>query len=186
LIQDQKYKIIYADPPWSYSDKSKHRGGAERHYRTMNPQAIAEEIRSIQTEENAVLCLWATSPLLPEALNVIQASGFKFKTVLFTWTKINKKSKTLFWGMGHTTRSNAEFCLLGVKGKGLKRESAAVLSARLEPIAQHSKKPDVFRDDIVKLWGDQARIEMFARSTFSGWSSHGDQCQSLEPVSLSV
>lgn len=76
----KKYQIIYADPAWSYDDKCLHRGGAERHYRTMN----IEDIKNLPVNEIAnddcILFMWATFPKLQEALDVINALGFQYKT----------------------------------------------------------------------------------------------------------
>ena len=110
----KKYKIIYADPAWSYDDKCLHRGGAERHYRTMNIEDIKNLPVNEIAEDDCILFMWATFPKLQEALDVINAWGFQYKTNAFTWVKKNKKADSLFWGMGRWTRSNAEICLLAV------------------------------------------------------------------------
>ena len=76
-------------------------------------------------EKDCLLFLWATFPQLPEALRLIQAWGFTFKTVAFVWLKLNKKSPTWFYGLGYWTRGNAEICLLAKRGKP-KRRSAGL------------------------------------------------------------
>ena len=68
-------------------------------------------------EKDCLLFLWATFPQLPEALRLIRAWGFTFKTVAFVWLKLNKKSPTWFYGLGYWTRGNAEICLLAKRGK---------------------------------------------------------------------
>jgi N6-adenosine-specific RNA methylase IME4 len=172
---DKKYNIIYADPPWSYDDPSKHRGGALRYYKTMSIEEIARlPIKDI-TEENAILFMWTTFPKIFESEKVISSWGFTYKTNAFTWVKKNKVSTDKnFWGMGRWTRSNAEVCLLAVKGKP-KRISAGVHSIIEHPIQEHSKKPDIVRDKIVELVGDLPRIELFARETAKGWDSWGNE-----------
>ena len=122
-----------------------------------------------------VLFLWATAPLIPEALFTMKSWGFEYKTIAFTWIKKNKKNKdTNFWGMGSWTRSNPEYCLLGVKGKP-KSVSHSVHSVIESPIEEHSKKPNIIRDKIVELCGDIKRIELFSRQKVKGWDSVGDQ-----------
>ena len=74
---------------------------------------------------DCVLFLWATFPQLPEALQLIKAWGFRYKTVAFVWLKRNRKSPSWFYGLGYWTRGNAEICLLATKGKP-KRNSAGV------------------------------------------------------------
>ncbi len=169
----RKYNIILADPPWSYRDKA-HVGkrGAEYKYSCMTMEEIKSLPVSHISADNAALFLWCTGPQLPVGLEVLSAWGFKFKNVAFTWVKRNKKSPSWFWGMGHYTRSNAEFCLLGIKGR-MKRISASVHSVIDTPIEGHSKKPSVVRDKIVELFGDVSRIELFARQNTTGWDATG-------------
>ena len=76
--------------------------------------------------------------------------------------------------MGNWTRSNAEVCLLGVKGKP-QRQSKAVHSVIEHPIMEHSKKPDIVRDKIVELAGDLPRIELFSRQQVDGWDHFGNE-----------
>lgn len=172
---DKKYQIIYADPPWSYKDKCRSgKRGAEFKYQCMNIEAIkALPIQHI-SDDDCILFLWVTFPMLQEGLDVIKAWGFTYKTIGFNWVKRNKKSDSWFWGMGNWTRSNSEICLLAVKGKP-KRVSAKVHSVIDSPIEGHSKKPDITRNRIVQLCGDCSKIELFARQTIDGWDCWGDE-----------
>ena len=65
---------------------------------------------------DSALFLWATFPQLPEALRLIEAWGFTYKSVAFVWLKKNKKADSWFYGLGFWTRGNAEICLLATKG----------------------------------------------------------------------
>lgn len=173
-----KYKIIYADPPWQYKVWSKKGLGrsAESHYNTMNIQDIInmkDTIKSI-SDKDSVLFLWVTFPCLKEGIKVLEEWGFTYKTCAFTWVKKNKKSNSWFWGMGHWTRANAEICLLGVKGN-IKRQSAGVHQVIDTPIEKHSKKPDITRDRIVELLGNLPKIELFARQQVPNWDSWGNE-----------
>ena len=129
------------------------------------------------TAEDCALFLWCTFPKLPEAIKLISAWGFSFKTVAFVWVKQNKSGNGFFMGLGWWTRSNAEICLLAVKGKP-RRKSAGVRQLILSPVEQHSKKPDVVRDNIVTLMGDLPRIELFARQPTPGWDVWGNEVDS--------
>ena len=170
----QKYKVIYADPPWSYADKSLNRVGALLHYKTMTKQDIEQlPVQSI-ADDDCVLFLWVTMPKLNECFDLITAWGFEYKTCAFTWVKRNKISDSWFWGMGRWTRANAELCLLATKGKP-QRMSAGVHSVIDTAIEQHSKKPDVTKQRIVELLGDVKRIELFARQTTDGWDCWGNE-----------
>lgn len=174
---ENKYDIVYADPPWSYkvwSDKGKGRS-AESHYPTMQKLDIQRlPIKSIAAN-NSVLFLWVTAPCLIEGIELITAWGFTYKTVAFTWVKQNKKSDGIFMGMGYYTRANGEYCLLATKGKVLERKSHGVSSVVLSHIERHSKKPNEVRDRIVELFGDIPRIELFSRQQVDGWDCWGNE-----------
>ena len=137
-------------------------------------------------DENCILFLWATFPKLQEALDVIKAWGFEYKTVGFTWIKKNKNGGN-FFGVGWYTKSNAEVCLIGVKGKAPKISNK--ISSIIETKRQeHSRKPDIVRKRIVEFCGDIPRIELFARNDGSknlfnenpldGWSAWGNEVES--------
>ena len=128
-------------------------------------------------EKDCLLFLWATFPQLPEALRLIRAWGFTFKTVAFVWLKLNKKSPTWFYGLGYWRRGNAEICLLAKRGKP-KRRSAGVHQFIISPVEEHSKKPDVTRDKIIELAGDLPRVELFARQKAPGWDVLGNEVDS--------
>ena len=127
--------------------------------------------------KDCLLFLWATFPMLPEALRLIQTWGFTFKTVAFVWLKRNKKSPTWFYGLGHWTRGNAEICLLGKRGHP-KRYSRSVHQFIISPIEEHSKKPDITREKIIELAGDLPRAELFAREKTPGWDVWGNEVDS--------
>lgn len=174
----KRYQIIYADPPWSYKDKalSGNRGAACK-YPVMGIKDICDLPIKNLTEKNCALFIWATMPKLNEAFDVIKAWGFVYKTCAFTWVKQNKKSDSLFWGMGNWTRANAELCLLAIKGKP-KRIDAGVHSIILSHIEEHSKKPAETRDRITTLLGEGAsKIELFARQEVNGWDCWGNEIE---------
>ena len=171
-----KYPIIYADPPWRYEQK-KLQGAAEKHYPTMSiDQLCALPVSDIAATDCA-LFLWSTFPQLPEALRVIKAWGFHYKTVAFVWLKKNRKADSWFYGLGFWTRGNAEICLLSTKGHP-KRQAANVHQFIISPIEQHSKKPDIVREKIVALMGNIPRIELFARQVTPGWDVRGNEVES--------
>ncbi len=174
-LKGQKFNLLYVDPPWSYNDKCKNRGGAERHYSTMNIEDIKNLPIGDICEKDSLLFMWATFPLLPEALAVIESWGFKYKTCGFTWVKQNKKSDGLYMGMGGYTRSNAEICLIAKRGKGVKRIDCSVRQTQIHRLQEHSKKPDSFRASIDQLYGEVSKLELFARSKHEGWSCWGNE-----------
>ena len=147
-----QYSVIYADPPWRYSAKNV-QGAAEKHYPTMGIDELCMLPVADLAAPDSVLFLWATFPQLPEALRLINAWGFTYKSVAFVWLKKNRKSESWFYGLGFWTRGNAEVCLLATRGHP-KRQAANVHQFIIAPIQEHSRKPDEARDKIVALMGD--------------------------------
>lgn len=177
---NKKYNIIYADPPWEYKQSGSiknSRGMAKQHYKTMSTQDISKlPIRELCTD-NALIFMWATFPNITEAIKLMQAWGFTYKTAAFVWVKKNKNGSN-FWGMGAYTRANAEVCLLGISKKTKASEivkSHGVHQIIESIIEQHSKKPDIVRDKIIELVGDLPRIELFARQHVDGWDCWGNE-----------
>ena len=192
LETDDCYNIIYADPPWSYTrtigNGTIRRTDGQSHYPTMSVDSLRQIGYHVQriSRKNSALLLWATLPNLPAALQVMESWGFKYKTCWCTWVKTNKAGDKPFFGVGYYTRSNAELCLLGVKGKiasfkNLVEDEVrdgnpnALSSICIEPPRQHSRKPSIVRDNIVTFFGDVPRIELFAREQSPGWSVLGNQ-----------
>ena len=179
----KKYNIIYADPAWQYNDKRTGKGknnpngagGAEKHYNTMNIEDICRLPINQIADKNCMLFLWATSPLLPEAFKVIDAWGFKYKTMGFVWAKTtNDFSKIRGDGIGNYTIQNAEFCLIALKGRYW-RNKTGVKQFILSPKMKHSEKPSEAKNRILDLCGDLPRIELFARQQTDGWDVWGNE-----------
>lgn len=175
-----KYSIIYADPPWAYLWGTGVQGGnfsPEKHYVTMQTKDICMlPIKNLR-DNNCVLALWATGPCLPDALQVMNAWGFKYKTVLFTWIKQNPKAHTIVCGAGSYTRSACEYVLLGMRGH-IKRISTTVISQVIfYPRLGHSKKPPIIKNHLISLFGDLTRIELFARDQTEGWDVFGNEVE---------
>lgn len=182
----KKYNIIYADCPWQYSDKMVGHGmGAETHYTTQGNEWIKNMPIKDMTDKDCVLFLWAVSPLLPEALEVMEAWGFKFKTIAFNWVK-NNTNGNFVHNMGRWTMGNCELCLLGTKGKP-KRLRRDIKQLVISQRNKHSAKPNIIRKLIVDLMGDLPRLELFARGNkskdlfghnkYEGWSVFGNQVE---------
>jgi N6-adenosine-specific RNA methylase IME4 len=180
---DKKYQVIYADPPWSYMDKrdkpgpSGNTGGsALRQYPTMSISDIKALPVGDIADEPCILFMWATWPLMIHWNDVIEAWGFKYKTLGFDWIKQYPKSGKLCIGAGSYTRSNSEVCLIGVKGKAASMiVDRSICNVQPASRGEHSKKPELFRDLIVQLVGDRPRIELFARNSSHGWDSWGNE-----------
>jgi N6-adenosine-specific RNA methylase IME4 len=173
----KKYKIIYADPPWSYNDKMKgHSFSLEHEYETQNTNWIKNLPVQTICENDCVLFMWATSPMLPDALEVLRSWGFKYKTVGFVWSKRTKHGKDVS-NLGHWTMGNVEMVLVGSRGKP-SRIRKDIKQLVIAERTTHSKKPDEVRKRIVDLFGDISRIELFAREKVEGWDSWGNEIES--------
>src|SRR3990167_11009364 len=135
----KKYQIIYADPPWSYDFSKDNADKIENHYLTMSQEEICR--LEIPSDNSSVLYLWATAQKLLEALEVMKAWGFTYKTNAI-WNKS--------WiGMGYWFRGQHELLLVGTKGKfSPPKSDYRKSSVYEEKRSSHSKKPRYFRNMI--------------------------------------
>lgn len=171
----KRYKVILADPPWSYRDTRKDGGkkwfGAAAQYPTMSIKELcALDVKNI-AEKDCVLFLWVTNPLLPDGLKVIEAWEFKFKTVAFIWNKKTVTGKDVV-NLGQWTMSGTEICLLGTRGSP-KRVVKNVRQLVVAERTKHSRKPQEVRERIETLMGNVPRIELFATEKHKGWDGIG-------------
>lgn len=163
-----KFRVIYADPPWSYGGSMNETyGTADKHYPTMSLDDLCIMPVPDITEDNAVLFLWATSPLLEDAFKVINAWGFKYKAS-FVWDKVKHV-------MGHYNSVRHELLLICTKGSCVPENMKLFDSVYEEERTEHSKKPEHFREIIDTIYPSGARIELFARKAVEGWGTYGNQ-----------
>ena len=173
-----KYSVLYADPPWDYNGHTQHTSGAFKegmsaidHYNTMTLEELKQLNVKDKTEKDAVLFLWTSSPHLPQAIELMKAWGFEYKTIAFVWDK----QKT---NPGYYTLSQVEICLVGKRGKfptprGSRKERQFLSELR----GRHSKKPDEIRNRITRMFPTQKKLEMFARQASDGWDVWGNQVE---------
>lgn len=173
-----KFNVLYLDPPWAYNDRAGKRGADKRYAVLTTKELMLMRIGDLGAK-NCACFMWVTGPFLPDGIRLLKAWGFKYKNAAFVWVKTNKKSGTPFIGMGHYTRSNAEFVLLGMRGK-LERASKSVPSIIMEPRKKHSAKPAETRERIVELFGDIPRLELFARDLCPGWEQTGLELDGMD------
>lgn len=158
----RRYRIILADPPWPYRDLG-HSRRVDRIYPIMQIEDIYAMRPMIDrlASPDCVLFLWATSPLLPEALQVMAAWGFKYKSSI-VWDK-------QISGMGHYVRIRHEFLLLGIRGKPGIAAVHNLPSIICERRTKHSVKPAAAYEHIEKMYPNATKIELFARKQRDGW-----------------
>lgn len=180
-MNNKKYQVIYADPPWSFNSKKtggSMTSGAASQYNTMSIEDLKSMPVADMLADDSILIMWYVSSQPQEALDLAKAWGFTVKNMNgFVWDKLTVKGKPVF-GMGFYTRAGSESALIAIKGKaGNLIADHSVRAVRKAVISAHSKKPDEFRDDIVKMCGDVPRLEMFARNSTDGWDAFGNEVE---------
>lgn len=172
----EKFNIIYMDPPWTYRNKrtgGSMKSGAAQKYDTLTVEELQNFPITDIAETNAVLFMWCTTPLLPEAFEVLSAWPFRYKTML-TWRKIMSK------GMGFWFRIQTEHLMVAIRGN-IKAFRCQKSNFRQEKVRKHSQKPDYFRaliEEATQNIENPKRIELFATETFPGWSVWGNEVES--------
>lgn len=167
-IPDGKFDVIYADPPWQYSNSGLN-GSAEKHYPTMPTQEISLMPIQKSCKENCVLFLWATNPLLEDAFIVLNGWGFNYKTN-FVWIK----DKSTFGKLNFYVSGKHELLLIATKGQMV--PYGEMFSSIIdEKKSIHSKKPDIVYEMIEKMYPNAKYLELFAREKRQGWESFGNQ-----------
>jgi site-specific DNA-methyltransferase (adenine-specific) len=172
----KKYSVIYADPAWKYNnqsppclpEKQPDTCKIEYYYPTMTIQEIKDLKVKEMCEKDCVLFLWATTPAIQEALEVVKAWGFKYKTMV-TWEKENRDC------MGYWFRVCTEHLIVAVKGN-VKAFRDMERTCYHEKRGKHSKKPDHFYETIERVTTGN-RIELFARQKREGWDIWGNELE---------
>jgi N6-adenosine-specific RNA methylase IME4 len=182
-----KYNILLADPPWTYNDQKSNKpelGGIT--YPVMTLKDICNIPVQDVMQKDSLLFLWATMPLLPEALSVISSWGYTYTTCAFVWVKINpsgvvtmddkdmKISGGIYSGLGHWVNGNAELVLMGKRGSP-KRLNKNVKQIIIAPRSRHSKKPDEVYRRIENVAVGSDRLELFGRGIRAGWKTLGNE-----------
>ena len=170
-LPEGKFRVIYSDPPWKYSDELiEGYGAATHHYPVMSITELCEMGVQNIVADNAVLFLWVTCPLLDECWPVIKAWGFTYKTN-FVWDKVKHN-------FGHYSSVRHELLLLCTRGSCLptsKKLNNSVV--RVPRSDKHSEKPATFRQMIVEMYGrpsEKTHLELFGRKKVKGWTVYGN------------
>jgi N6-adenosine-specific RNA methylase IME4 len=176
------YQVLLIDPPWAFENWSEKGEGrnASQHYATMTWEQIAALPVGHLASDNCACFLWCVDPLLDRGFDVLRGWGFRYVTVAFTWAKRTRRDRGWHMGPGYYTRANPETCLLGITGQ-MERKSAGVRQLLVEPLREHSRKPDRVAADIEKLFGEVPRAELFARTKRPGWDCWGNETTKFAP-----
>jgi len=169
----KRFSVIYADPPWPWETwggaSGKIRSAPDNHYGT-SPIADVLKLPIAQlAADDCALLLWCTWPhiAIGNHVTVIEAWGFRPCTLGFDWIKQTPSADGLHTGMGYYTRSNAEPCLIAVKGSPTRLATDV-------PIGEHSAKPEEVRRRIMRLFGGPY-LELYARRPVPGWTVWGNE-----------
>jgi N6-adenosine-specific RNA methylase IME4 len=183
-LPDEKFDIIYADPPWDYNGKlqfDKSSKDADRINLSRNifissaafkyPTLTLSELMKLRVrdiaQDDCLLFMWATSPHLEQAIELGKAWGFQYRTVAFVWDKMSHNP-------GKYTLSNCELCLVFKHGRIPSPRGARNIQQLVRaPRKEHSEKPDEIVEAIEQMFPTQRRIELFARRKVKGWSVWG-------------
>lgn len=185
------YSIIYADPPWRMEPWSRKTGlqrAPDAHYETASVTDLGKLPVGDWAAKDAMLCMWVVDLMYPEAMELGKSWGFTYKTVLFRWIKTSNDQLRMFdptpkpgFGQGRHTRAGAcEECWIFGKGKGLKVQRHDIRREFFASKRAHSQKPDEVPGWITDLYGDQPRLEMFARTHRLGWDVWGNETDKFE------
>ena len=167
-LPTDKYRVVYADPPWNYGNSGlDDYGHAERHYPTMSIEELGHLGVPDIVEENSVLFIWTTSPLLEDCFRVIRMWGFNYKTS-FIWNKIKHN-------FGYYNSVRHELLLVCTKGSCLPDTPKLFNSVQSIERKEHSEKPEEFREIIDTLYTKGKKIELFSRKQTKGWDVWGNQ-----------
>lgn len=195
-LRRNHYKVIVADPAWTFVVRSDKGAGRSPKYKLMSIEDIAALPVADLAAKDCVLFMWVTDTHLDKATEVIRRWGFKYKTVGFYWVKTNK-SGSPFIGMGYWTRANPEQCLVGfdqgaedpghqwlLSSKGApQRRAKNVPRLIMAPRREHSRKPDELFERIEALV-DGPYLELFSRESRPGWTAWGNDAGQFDPIDI--
>lgn len=156
-IPKEKFELIEADFPWDYEIKL----SASPTYKTMKLDEIKKEIPELPAYKDCILFLWATNPILDEAIELMEFYGFKYKTNL-VWVK--QKDDKIQTNIGHYVKGAHELLLIGTKGSpGVPPENVRVPSVVFAERIKHSSKPPIFTKIMNTYYSKKKKLSMFNR-----------------------
>lgn len=173
-LPDKRYGVILADPEWRFEVYSRDTGmdrAADNHYPTSATDAICARPVGDIAAKDCVLFLWATVPMLPDALRVLAAWGFEYKSHCI-W----KKDRI---GTGYWFRNAHELLLVGTRGEiPAPAMGTQYISAIDAPLGEHSAKPDIFLTMIEAYFPTLPKIELNRRGPARpGWDAWGNEAE---------
>jgi N6-adenosine-specific RNA methylase IME4 len=200
----KKYQLIYADPPWAFSNQNtggSMKSSAQAKYTVTSTEDLKRlDVGSI-ADDNCVLVMWYVGAMPQDAIDLVKSWGFTLKNMNgFVWNKLTVNNNP-FFGMGFWTRAGSESAIIAIKGKPTPACRSVRAVGNFDPQIldevlahlcyvgtyqniRHSQKPDEFRDKCVELMGDVPRLEMFARTKTKGWDVFGNEVKGSIDIPL--
>lgn len=181
MVVSKKYGVICADPPWRQAKGGKKAvrpksSGEKLEYPTLSLAEIERHLylALYHVEKNSVLFLWTIEKYLPEAEKLAKKLGYKLHSRM-VWDKVTGIPAAFTIRFGH------EYLLYMWRGKFLpvaKEERGKIHSIFREQVKQHSQKPEIAYQIIERLYPDENKLEMYARSKRQGWDVWGNEVES--------
>lgn len=173
-LPNKRYGVIYADPEWRFEVYNRDTGmdrAADNHYPTSSTEDICNRPVADIAADDCVLFLWATVPMLPDALRVMEAWDFQYKSHC-VWAKDRI-------GTGYWFRNQHEILLVGTRGSVPAPAMGTQLESLIDAaVSRHSEKPEKFYELIEGYFPSLAKIELNARASRKGWDSWGYEAES--------
>lgn len=187
-LPNNHFGAILADPPWLFEIWGKNKGASRAPgYHCSGIDELKDFPVAHLAAKDSVLFIWITWPILIDALDLIKAWGFTYKTCAFSWMKAHAGQIELFdeavavqVGLGYWTRANSDVCLLATRGRP-KRLNADVRQGIIAPRREHSRKPDGIHERIERLVAGPY-LELFARQQRPGWTVWGNETDKFKPI----
>ena len=174
-LPQHAYSVILADPPWKFKTYTAIDGpkAPAQHYPVMTLAQLKALPVARLAAKHCALAMWATAPMLPEALDLMACWGFAFKT-MGAWAKMSPTGKGWAFGTGYIYRSASEFYIVGTIGHPMviNRDVRNLICA---PTREHSRKPDAMAYNLEQLYPYGRRVELFARALRPKWDVWGNE-----------
>lgn len=170
-----QFGLVLCDPPWKFLSRdgvSSVPTSADDPYPTMSLDELRAMDMSFTGAADCVCVMWATAPLLPEAIDMLGAWGFAYKTA-GAWAKQSSTGRKWAFGTGYIFRSAAEFYVVGMRGSP-RLKSKSVRNLIVAPIREHSRKPEQMHEMCERLF-EGPYLELFGRQQRPGWTVAGNE-----------
>lgn len=179
-LSPRSYSIVCIDPPWRFRtwSETNQDKAASKHYDLMLTEDIAKLPVRRLCQDDALVLVWATAPMLTHALACMAAWGVTYRSNI-VWRKVTVNGK-IRMGLGFWARSMHEQVLIGTVGKP--RQIKALPSIFDGIAREHSRKPDEFYALVDRHIPHGRRADVFSRESRAGWDAFGNEAQKYDAL----